>query len=133
MEFTTKGKGEAVHRSTRQRQAIRQVFEEANRPLGPQEVLKAGQAYAPALGIATVYRTLKGLVEEGWLAAVELPGEPPRYETAGKKHHHHFRCRACVRVYEIKGCPPDLKRLTPRGFRLEGHEIVLYGLCTTCV
>jgi Fur family ferric uptake transcriptional regulator len=122
-----------VERNTRQRQAIRNALEKADRPLGPLEVLKAARIFAPGLGIATVYRTLKGLVEEGWLVAVDLPGEPPRYETAGKTHHHHFRCRRCDRVYEIRGCPPDLKRLAPRGFRLEGHEIVLYGLCTTCV
>jgi len=121
-----------MERNTRQRQVIRQVFEEINRPLGPQEVLRAGQAYAPRLGIATVYRTLKTFVEEGWLVAVDLPGEPARYEVAGKAHHHHFRCRACDRVFEIDGCPPNMKRLAPRGFRLEGHEVVLYGRCTTC-
>lgn len=122
-----------MERNTRQRQIIRQVFEEANRPLGPQEVLQAGQAYAPRLGIATVYRTLKSFVEEGLLVSVELPGEPARYEIAGKAHHHHFRCRSCHRVFEIDGCPPNMKRLAPRGFRLEGHDVVLYGTCTTCV
>jgi Fur family ferric uptake transcriptional regulator len=105
---------------------------ETDRPLGPHEVLKAARAFAPGLGIATVYRTLKGLVEEGWLVPVALPGEPPRYETAGKKHHHHFRCRRCDRIYEIKGCMTDLKRLLPRGFRLEGHEVLLTGVCTAC-
>jgi Fur family ferric uptake transcriptional regulator len=121
-----------MDRNTRQRQAIRQVLEEADRPLGPQEVLKAGQAYAPGLGIATVYRTLKALTDEGWLVSVEIPGDPPRYEVAGKTHHHHFCCRACDRVYEINGCYMNLKQLTPRGFRLERHEVVLYGVCTTC-
>jgi Fur family ferric uptake transcriptional regulator len=122
-----------MDRKTRQRQAIRQVFEETDNPLGPQEVLLAAQAYTPGLGIATVYRTLKALVAEGWLVVVTLPGEPQRYEVAGKGHHHHFRCRACDRVFEIDGCPTSVKRLTPRGFRLEGHEVVLYGTCNTCV
>jgi Fur family transcriptional regulator, ferric uptake regulator len=124
--------GHTMERNTRQRQIIRQVFEEANRPLGPQEVLRAGQVHAPRLGIATVYRTLKTFVGEGWLVAVDLPGEPSRYELAGKAHHHHFRCRTCDRVFEIEGCPPNMKRLAPRGFRLEGHEVVLYGRCTAC-
>ena len=43
-----------MDRNTRQRQAIRQVFEDADRPLGPQEVLRASQTYAPGIGIATV-------------------------------------------------------------------------------
>ena len=95
-------------------------------------MLPAAQSYAPGLGIATVYRNLKALVEEGWLESVSLPGESPRYEIAGKRHHHHFRCRTCERVFEINGCYTNLLQLTPRGFRLEGHEVVLYGLCGAC-
>lgn len=121
-----------MDRNTRQRQAIRQVFEDADRPLGPQEVLRASQTYAPGIGIATVYRTLKALVAEGWLESVALPGEPSRYEMSGKTHHHHFCCRACDRVYEINGCLTNLQQLTPHGFRLEDHEVVLYGTCDTC-
>ena len=49
----------AMERETRQRRAIRHVIEEAGRPLSPHEVLKGAQVY-PRLGIATVYRTLKG-------------------------------------------------------------------------
>jgi Fur family ferric uptake transcriptional regulator len=51
---------------------------------------------------------------------------------AGKLHHHHFRCRRCDRVYEIDGCPPDLRALVPRGFRLEGHDLTLFGRCPDC-
>ena len=123
---------QAMDRNTRQRQAIRRTFEEADGPLSPQEVLPAAKFYAPGLGIATVYRNVKALVQDGWLESVALPGEPPRYEVAGKRHHHHFRCRTCDRVFEIDGCSTNLVQLTPRGFRLEGHEVVLYGLCTAC-
>ncbi len=122
-----------MERKTRQRDAIRHVFEEDDRPLGPHEVLNAAQASIPGLGIATVYRTLKALTEEGWLAPVELPGEPQRYEVAGKGHHHHFRCRACDRVFEIDGCLINLKQLAPQGFHIDRHEVVLYGTCKTCV
>ena len=122
-----------MERDTRQRRAIRRVIEEVGRPLSPQEVLKIAQTYMPSLGIATVYRTLKGLVEEGWLVQVELPGESPRYETATKAHHHHFQCRKCSQVYEIEGCPQDVDPLTPADFLLEGHYMMLYGLCAACV
>lgn len=121
-----------MERFTRQRQAIREVLDEQNRPLSPFEVLQAAQARVPRLGIATVYRTLKGLVEEGEAVAVELPGEPPRYEPAGKRHHHHFRCTACGKVFELEGCPGDMSYLAPKGFRTFSHEIVLYGRCADC-
>ncbi|MEN9509431.1 MAG: hypothetical protein RLZZ621_1994 [Gemmatimonadota bacterium] len=121
-----------MERNTRQRDAIRQVFEENPRPLGPTEVLEAGRSHIAKLGIATVYRTINSLVESGWLVAVELPGEAPRYERAGAAHHHHFRCRGCACVFEIHGCPGDLSGLAPSGFLLESHEVVLYGLCARC-
>ena len=121
-----------MERRTRQRDAIRRVFEEAGRPLGPTEVLDAGRAHVRGLGIATVYRTIASLVEAEWLTPVELPGEPARYEVAGQGHHHHFRCRTCARVFEIHGCPGTIDLHPPAGFTIERHEVVLYGLCNTC-
>ena len=122
-----------MERDTQQRRAIRAVIEEAGRPLGPREVLESARSQCPGLGIATVYRTLKTGVVGGWLRQVDLPGDAPRYEVMGKQHHHHFHCRACDRVYEIDGCPGEgLRKLTPPGFSLEEHEVVLYGKCPEC-
>jgi Fur family ferric uptake transcriptional regulator len=121
-----------VQRNTQQRAAIRDAFERADRPLSPLEALEVAQQNVPSIGIATIYRNVKALVEEKWLAEVLLPGAPSRYEVAGKHHHHHFRCRVCDRVYDVDACPPDLRALTPRGFRLEGHDITLFGRCSSC-
>lgn len=122
-----------ARRRTRQREAIRRAIEDADRPLGPQEILAAAQDDVPRLGIATVYRNVKAMVDDGALRTVELPGSPDRYETAGKTHHHHFHCRACDRVFEVDGCPGSLKDLAPSGFAVEDHEVILYGLCAACV
>lgn len=119
-------------RETQQRRAILNALERSGRPMSPREVLEAARTDYPRLGIATVYRTLRAWVEEGGLTEVELPGEPPRYEQTGKQHHHHFLCRRCDRVYELEGCPKGLQSLTPAGFALERHEVVLYGLCASC-
>jgi len=121
-----------MERKTSQRQAIKDAIRDADRPLTPGEVLKAARGAVPSMGMATVYRALKSFTEEGWLEPVEIPGEPPRYEVAGKPHHHHFYCRTCERVYEVQGCPGNLKAIAPEGFRLEGHEVLLYGLCEPC-
>ncbi len=121
-----------MERKTRQRDAIRQVFEDMPRPLAPFEVLAAGRARVSGLGMATVYRTINALVDDGWLVPVELPGEAPRYERSGAAHHHHFRCRDCTQVFEIEGCPGNFAALAPPGFQLEAHEIVLYGRCAAC-
>ena len=121
-----------MQRRTRQRAAIREAIEGAGRPLSPQEILDAAQGDIPGLGVATVYRTIRALVDEEWLREVELPGEASRYEVAHLDHHHHFHCNQCDRVFDMDRCPGSLRELAPRGFRVESHEIILYGCCPEC-
>src|SRR5258708_23259548 len=108
----------AMERSTRQRAAISRALERLARPLAPQELLAEARKDVPGVGIATVYRTVKALVAEGSVHAVELPGEPARYERTGARHPHHFRCRVCDRVFEVAGCPKGIAAVVPRGFSL---------------
>lgn len=121
-----------MERNTHQRRAIEKALADANRPLGPLEILEAAKAHTSSLGIATVYRALKGLTEEGKLTTVALPGGSVRYELAGKEHHHHFHCRACEGVFEVETCGFDLSHWNPGGFHVEHHEVILYGLCASC-
>ncbi len=121
-----------MQRNTQQRQAIRRAFEDAGRPLAPREVLDLAGRHVATLGIATVYRAIKSLVDEGVISPVQLPGEPDRYEVARLPHHHHFHCTQCDRVFDLDGCAvrPDVR--LPRGFKARGHEIVFYGTCAQC-
>jgi len=122
-----------VDRNTDQRKAIRTVFDRPTRPLSPTEIHETARKKLPNLGIATVYRTLNLLVSQGWLVEVELPGEPSRYERADIPHHHHFHCRSCGKVFDLKGCSGNFRSLVPRGFKMDSHEVVLYGRCKECV
>lgn len=121
-----------MERSTRQRSAIRAAIETAGRPLSPQEVLLISQTEVDGLGMATVYRNLKLLVEAGEVQVVTLPGESARYESAHQDHHHHFQCKVCQRVFDVHACPGDLAKLAPKGFTVESHELTLYGRCEDC-
>lgn len=123
-----------MQRNTRQRQALRQLFEHAEHPLTAEEVLQIAKRTVPQLGIATVYRTIKVMIEANEVRSVEVLGETPRYESANREHHHHFLCRTCEKVYEAEGCEGERTVLAaPPGFRVEGHEVVLRGVCGTCV
>lgn len=122
-----------MERMTRQRLLIMKVIERAGRPLSTAEILALAKGAGAGMGIATVYRAVKGLGAEGWLRAVDMPGSQVRYEQSDKGHHHHFHCRGCDRVFEMEGCAGDVSALTPRGFRMEGHEIIINGLCAGCV
>ena len=119
-------------RNPRQLRAILDVLEQADRPITVDEIRSAAQTQEDGLGVATVYRAVKALIENGTVVAVDLPGETSRFELAGKGHHHHFQCNQCGRVFETRTCVDNLKRLLPRRFQLTGHEIVLYGRCSEC-
>jgi Fur family transcriptional regulator, ferric uptake regulator len=118
---------------TQQKQVVGRVFERAKRPLTPAEICAEARRRVPSLGIATVYRTIKQLVAEGQVRAVELPGIAPHYESATRHHHHFFLCQQCERLFDLVGCLQDVQSLAPSGFRVQEHEIVLYGECATCV
>ncbi len=123
-----------MQRQTQQRVAIESAFVAAGRPLGPQEILDAAREQVPSLNLATVYRTLKRMIEDKAIHPVELPGESARYElqSAAEHHHHHFRCGECDAVYDLEGCVEGLHKLLPAGFLMTGHDIVLYGSCAAC-
>jgi Fur family transcriptional regulator, ferric uptake regulator len=108
------------------------VLEDAERPLSIGELLDAASKRVDGLGVATVYRAVAALLEEGQIDAVEIPGEPVRYERADKGHHHHFQCERCERVFDVAGCLDNLRRLAPPKFRVREHAVTLYGLCAAC-
>lgn len=121
-----------VQRGTRQRAAIRAVVTDSSRPLLPLEIQERAQLLVPGLGLATIYRNLKLLVEDGSVRLVELPGAATRFESALHGHHHHFQCRTCERVFDVHQCPGNFAELAPRGFTIESHELTLYGRCADC-
>ena len=128
-----RGRGSAPERNTRQRQLIRELFSGAERPLSPEDVVAAAQRRdRRAVSLSTVYRAIRVLVDEGWLAVVELPGSAARYEMAGKAHHHHFVCDVCNAVYELEGCTVTDSLKLPRGFRAVSHDVTIAGTCARC-
>jgi Fur family transcriptional regulator, ferric uptake regulator len=121
-----------VDRSTRQKRAIEAVLRDHRNPLTALEIQGLALKEVPSLGIATVYRSLKSLAKDGQVVAVEIPGESPRYERADKGHHHHFLCRTCGAVFELEKCLEGIRKMAPPKFRVEDHEIILYGACKDC-
>ncbi len=119
-------------RMTRQRRAILDAFGRVGRPLSPKEVVEEAGRDVDNINLATVYRNLKALVENGELIAVEVVGQPPRYEPTGLAHHHHFLCESCDRVYDLPGCAGTFDRLAPKGSTVADHALMLTGSCDEC-
>jgi Fur family transcriptional regulator, ferric uptake regulator len=119
-------------RKTKQRDALTEILQRSDRPLSVDELLEAASKRVDGLGVATVYRTVNALLENGWIEAVEIPGEPTRYERSDRGHHHHFQCERCDRVFDIAGCLDNVRKLAPPKFRVRDHAVTLYGVCASC-
>jgi Fur family transcriptional regulator, ferric uptake regulator len=131
--ITKRPKANLGQRRTLQRDTIAGVIRAADGPLTVQEILERAQRSVPGLGIATVYRTLKLLLEAGRLQTVILPSGDTRYEQSGLGHHHHFHCRTCDEVFDLDACPVQVPQGSYEGgYIVEDHELTLYGLCPAC-
>lgn len=119
-------------RRTKQRDALQEILGRSERPLSVDELLEAASRRVKGLGVATVYRAVNALLNEGAIEAVEIPGEPTRYERSDKGHHHHFQCERCDRVFDVAGCIESVRKLAPPKFRVKEHAVTLYGLCAAC-
>lgn len=116
-----------IFRETKQRNAIKRAIERANRPVGPKEILELACDEVPNLGIATVYRNIKTMVEKGELDPVELPGQAPRYQPPADKKPHLFICEKTDRVFTIDPKVGDFKPSLPEGFVLDRFQIICFG------
>ena len=105
-------------RVTPQRRAILNAFSNAAAEhLSADEVHARAAAAVPELGRGTVYATLAELTEIGILTARGSP-EPVRYET-NTEAHQHFRCRLCLRLFDVEISAPPAEDLTRERFVVE--------------
>jgi len=120
-------------RHTRQLDAIERVLQAADRPLAIAEIHSAAAAEQPGLGIATIYRAIKTLSNDGKIVSLAYAGQPPRYEWAVARDHSHFICHGCRRVFDIEAPKKvPLPKSKPRGFVFSGEEVIYYGTCADC-
>ncbi len=116
---------------TPQRRAILGAFNDR-----PDEHLSADEVHARAtivvqeIGRGTVYATLAELTELGLVAAVGSP-EPVRYEI-NVAPHDHFRCRLCLRLWDVDLGAPPRDPPTDHGFLIERIVMSAEGLCAEC-
>ena len=86
-------------------------------------------------GLATVYRTLALLAEQGVVDTLSHHGTEQCYRLCTDSHHHHLLCSRCHRVVEVEGCDLGgwLDEVAARhGFVATDHRIEITGLCPDC-
>jgi Fur family peroxide stress response transcriptional regulator len=120
-------------RTTKQRKAIFSTLQGNSTHPTAEEVYRQVKRRLPHVSLATVYRNLKLLVQEGLIREIVVPDGPTRYDYQTEAHYH-FCCDRCGRVSDVE-VPVQTHlncELTRQGYLVRSHEMVFYGLCRTC-
>jgi methylated-DNA-[protein]-cysteine S-methyltransferase len=118
-------------RNTPQRHAILNAFEQdTGEHLSAEEIHSRAATSLPSLSRGTVYAALNELTELGLLSAVGLP-EPVRYEL-NTSQHDHFRCRLCLRLFDLDSGSKTPGLGPPRSV-VERVDVRSEGICADCI
>ncbi|WP_419785951.1 Fur family transcriptional regulator [Pseudodesulfovibrio sp.] len=121
---------------TSQRKVIVETFLDAKGHLTADRLFEMVRDKAPDIGQATVYRTLKLLVDSGLADSFDPGGGVALYEQSfGQEHHDHLICVRCGRKVEICSDAIEARQeavAKAAGFTLTRHRMYLYGICPDC-
>jgi Fur family ferric uptake transcriptional regulator len=105
--------------------------------LTAQEIFDRLRDEGRTVGIASVYRVLDLLGEQGLVQRVDVGAGTARYEPVlpSGEHHHHLVCDDCGKVEAFED--PDLEQAIHRlegrtGYSVAAHDVVLRGACGDC-
>jgi len=122
---------------TPQRKTIVETFLEAEGHFPAEDLAEMVKKKMPDLGQATVYRTLKLLVDSGLADTIDPGDGAILYEHRyGHDHHDHLICLQCGRKVEIRDEVIEMRQeelASGHGFELTRHRMYLFGLCGDCM
>ncbi len=123
------------YRLTPQREMVIEAIAHSNRHMTAEEVHALVNQRSRAVNIATVYRTLELLVEEGLASRADLGGGQEVYATIRHGAHIHLVCRQCGHVIDVDTEALDSLLAyveTHYAFACQPEHFALYGLCADC-
>jgi Fur family transcriptional regulator, ferric uptake regulator len=127
---------DAGFKITNARATVIQVMEDAGGHMTSAQVVEEVARRDPAVGRASVFRTLELLSRLSLIRPTFVDGSgAPVFVLLPGGHHHHIVCTGCGKVIEFHDCGLDM--LTAEleresGVRISGHLLEFYGTCETC-
>lgn len=119
---------------TPQRLAVYKYLINTNEHPSAEMIYKAIQPDYPTMSLATVYKTLKTLVDVGLIQEINVGEGNFRYDGTIEPHAH-IQCINCEKVSDI--CDFDLSYLNEdvkkhTNFKILSNKVYFYGLCPEC-
>ena len=118
----------------RRRSLVEHVFN-AHKHFDADELVRDLHDAGQKVSRATVYRTLRLLVEAGLLRELRLTNRSAFEHDYGYPAHDHLHCTNCNRVVEFRN--DEILHLRDaisraHGFRPSGHRFLIEGVCGDC-
>jgi Fur family ferric uptake transcriptional regulator len=124
-----------MKRNTWQREAVRTALAANDQFVSAQALHTALRTGGTSIGLATVYRALADLAEEGEADSLQQEGESLYRACTPGSHHHHLICRNCGLTVEIEATAVEewaRQVATEHGFTRAEHVVDVFGLCEAC-
>jgi Fe2+ or Zn2+ uptake regulation protein len=128
------------YRATQPRRAVVEAFARRSRYTTAQDLFDAMTADrrasgSPAVGLATVYRTLDVLQEVGAASAQAQAHGETAFLYCPVEHHHHAVCTECGQVDDVP-CASiarfEAALSRELRFTLTQHRLEFFGVCRSC-
>ena len=122
-------------KSTRHRNAILLLLEQAEHPRTAEEIYISLREKTASINLSTVYRTLDTFVSKNLVVKSTLDDGKARYELNQHEHKHHLFCVGCHKVISIEDCPMgELQEILKKkiDFDVTGHKLEIFGYCHNC-
>ncbi len=125
-----------MQRMTKQRQAVLDELTRVTDFRSAQQIFEDLHSQGHRVGLATVYRSLQGLAEDGRVDTLRSSdGESLYRSCTSNHHHHHLVCRECGFTKEIEQSQIEswvTRVAQAHGFTGVEHSLELFGTCSTC-
>ncbi len=123
-------------RGTRQAEALAAVLATLPGFWSAQQIHGELRRRGERIGLATVYRHLQVLSENGTIDTIRDAGGEALYRRCrSESHHHHLICRSCGTSVEVEGRAVEKwaeQVAAEAGFTAVDHTVELFGLCPAC-
>ena len=122
-------------RLTRQRKMIIEAIAQSGKHINAEEVFVRIRERTHSINVATVYRTLELLVEQGLASRIDLGEGRVIYATNQHGSHIHLVCRLCGQVIDAdQNLLLNLNERLKAGYQFAAdlQHISMFGLCRDC-
>lgn len=123
------------YRITPQREMVVEIIAHSDHHISAEEIYAEVKKHTQATNIATIYRTLDMLWEEGLACRNDLSEGKIVYATHKHGPHIHLVCRYCDRVIEADSnlLEPLRQELGSRyNFKPDLRHLSIFGICADC-